>query len=62
MNYRIAKKILKNLENPKLNMRGEPKLKHSKHQIEAAKRTVRKAEKTKERRAAKLQILKEEQK
>ena len=47
MNLRIAKKILKNLENPKLNMRGEPKLKHNNHQIELAKRIVAKHEKNK---------------
>jgi hypothetical protein len=41
MNTRIAKKIVKNLENPKLNMRGEPKLKHNKNQIAKAKRIVR---------------------
>ena len=45
MNLRIAKKILKNLGNPKLNMRGEPKLKHSNHQIELAKRIVAKSKK-----------------
>jgi hypothetical protein len=42
MNLRIAKKILKNLENPKLSMRGLPKLKHNKQQIDTAKRVVAK--------------------
>ena len=49
MNLRIAKKIIKNLENPKLNMRGEPKLKHSKHQIAKARRILAKHKKNTEK-------------
>ena len=48
MNLRIAKKIIKNLEDPKFNMRGEPKLRHNKDQIARAKKILAKRKKKNE--------------